>query len=132
MTAAMVAAALAVVAIAVFGLGDGRAMVSPPAAVVENFVRAVERGRFPQALKYLSANARGPISPARLAEAKARLESRIGRIEDVKGEEGWLAGDDAEAAAILKTRRSGEVRLALRLEREWGEWRVTGIEGLAP
>lgn len=132
MTAGLIAAALAVIAVAVFGLGDGRTMVSPPEAVAENFVRALECGRFPQAHKYLSAEARRRISDARLAEATERLESRIGRIEDVKGDEGWLAGDEAEAGAVVKTRTAGAVRLALRFRREMGEWRVAGIEGLGP
>lgn len=128
----MIAAALAVVAIAVFGRGDGRTMVSPPEAVAEDFVRALERGRFPQAHKYLSAAARRRISTARLAEATESLEARIGRIEDVKGEKGWLSGDDAEASAVVKTQRAAGVRLPLRFHREAGEWRVVGIVGLAP
>jgi hypothetical protein len=132
MLAGMIAAALAVVAIAVFGLGDGRTTVSPPEAVAESFVRALERGRFPQAHKYLSSADRPRISAARLAEVTARLQSRIGRIEDVRGEEGWLAGDDAEAAAVVKTQRSGDVRLPLRFHREMGEWRVVGIAALEP
>jgi hypothetical protein len=42
-----------------------------------------------------------------------------------------MAGDESEAAAVLETDRSKEVRLPLRLHREKGEWRVVGIEGLA-
>jgi hypothetical protein len=132
LTAAIIAVALAVVAAAVFGFGDRRTMVSPPEAVVENFVRALGRGRFPQAHKYLSTDARRGISVPRLAEATALLESRIGGIREVKGEKGWLAGDDAAAVALVKTQDARAVRLALRLRREMGEWRLVGIEGLAP
>lgn len=129
MTAALITAALAVVAGAVFGLGDGRVMVSPPEAVVEDFMRALERGRLPQARKYLSADGR---AAARLDDARARLDARIGEMQDVKGEKGRISGDEAEAAAVIKTRKRGEVRLGVRLHRETGEWRIRHVEGLLP
>jgi hypothetical protein len=132
MMAGMVAAAMAVVAATVFGLGDRRTMVSPPEAVVEDLLRALECRRYPQALKYFTRSAREKVSADQLAEATRRLESRIGRIEDVKGEEGWLSGDDAEATAVLRTDKADEVRVPLRLRRDLGEWRLTGIEGLSP
>jgi hypothetical protein len=128
----LVAGTLALLAAVVFGLGDRRTMVSPPEAVVENFVRALGRGRFPQAHRYLSSEAGRRITVARLAEATRHLESRIGDIRDVKGEEGRLSGDDAEAIALVQTPDAGEVRLPLRLHREAGEWRLLGIEGLTP
>jgi hypothetical protein len=129
--ALFVMATLGVVAIAVFGFGDRRTFVSPPATVVEDFVRALQCRRFPQAQKYFAGEARAGLSPELLADATSRLESRIGRIEEVTGEEGWMAGDEAEAVALLKTDSRDEVRMPLRLHREKGEWRLMGIEGLA-
>lgn len=130
-TGALVALSLALLATAVFGLGDGRTFVSPPGAVAESFVRALQCRRFPQAHRYLSAETRSRVTVETLAEATERLEARRGRIEDVKGEDAWLAGDAAEGAAMVKT-RAGETRLALPMRRESGEWRVTGIDGLTP
>lgn len=132
MTCALVAVSLAVIAVAVFGFDDRGTFVSPPSATVENFVRALQCGRFPQAHKFLSAAGRSRVSVDALETATTRLESGLGSIEDVQGEEGWMAGDDAEATAVLRTSKAREARVTLRLHREAGEWRVTGIEGLAP
>lgn len=132
LTIALVALSLAVIAVAVFGFGDGRTFVSPPGAVMENFVRSLQCRRFPQAHKFLSSSARAHVGVDALADATARLESRVGAIEDVHGEDGWLRGDDAEASAVLRAARAGDARVTLRLHRESGEWRVVGIEGLAP
>ena len=131
-TLGLVAGALALVAAVVFGAGDARTFVSPPEAVAEDFVHALEMERYPQACKYLSSAARARIGPRDLEQATARLESRIGPIEDVRGEEGWTAGDDAEALAVVRTRETESATLRLRLRRERGVWRVMGIEGLAP
>ena len=132
MTAGFVGAVMAVVAGVVLGAGDRRILVSPPEAVVESFLRALERGRLPQARKYLSDGARRETSIDRLREAKARLDSRTGDVLDVKGEGASISGDAAEAAAIVRTRTGGEVRFAVRLRREAGEWRVREVEGVLP
>ena len=129
---AAVAGFLGLIAAVVFGLGDRSTFVSPPEAVVEDLVRAAECRRYPQAMKYFTADARQRLSPDSVAEATRRLESRVGRIEDVKGEPGWMAGDDAQAFALIRTNQRDEVRLPMRLHREKGEWRVMGLEGLAP
>jgi len=128
---ALVMATLGLVAVVVFGLGDRRTFVSPPEAVVEDLVRALQCRRFRQSAKYFTRDARARVSPALLADVTARLESRIGRIEKVAAEDGWMAGDDAEAVAVLGTDQRDDVRVPLRLHREKGEWRVVGIEGLA-
>ena len=132
MTIAAVAVFLGSIAAVVFGLGDGSTFVSPPEAIVEDALRAASRKRFPQAMKYFSAAARRSLSPEAVAEATRRLEARVGRIEDVKGEARSMTGDAAEAFAVVRTERSDGIRLAMRLRREKGEWRLTGIEGLAP
>ena len=62
MTCGLVAVSLALIALAVFGFDDRRTLVSPPAAVVEDFVRALQCRRFPQAHKYLASAARSRVS----------------------------------------------------------------------
>jgi hypothetical protein len=125
----VLAVALAVCAAAVFGLHDGKTLVSPPEAVAEDFLRATSMRRYPQAGKHLSAGARAHINEDALAAARARLEEATGGIEDVRGEAGWIAGDTAEAFGALRG-RDRDVRVPLRLLRERGAWRIAGISGL--
>jgi len=128
---AVPAAALAVCAGAVFGLGDGRTLVSPPEAVAEDFVHAVRMERYTQAARRLSGETRARVGEDALAALRARLEAATGGIEDVHGEPGWIAGEEAEASAGLRGRRA-RVDVRVRMTREKGEWRVTGMDGLAP
>ena len=125
----VLAIALAVCAAAVFGLGDGRTLVSPPEAVAEDFLRATSMKRYPQAVQGLSEEARAHIDEDELAEVNARLEEATGGIEDVRGEEGWIAGETAEAHASVRGRRR-TVDVRLRLLRERGVWRVAELPGL--
>ena len=122
----VLAVALSVCAAAVFGLGDGRTLVSPPEAVAEDFLRATWKKRYPQALHGLSEEARARIDEEDLAVVRARLDEATGGIEDVRGLEGRIAGDAAEAYGEVRGRR-GSVRVPLRLVRERGVWRVAGL-----
>ena len=128
---AITAAGLALCAAAVFGGGDRRILVSPPEAIAEDFLRAVRMKRYPQAAKYLSQEARAQVGEADLAAVRDRLEAVVGGIEDVRGEESRITGDGAEAGAEIRG-LARTTTVALRLRREKGEWRVEGIEGLAP
>ena len=123
----VLAVALAVCAVSVFGLGDGRTLVSPPEAVAEDFLRATWMKRYPQAARYLSEDARAHINDDALAAARARLEEATGGIEDVRGEQGWIAGETAEAYASVRG-RDRSVGVRLRLRRQKGEWRVAGLD----
>ena len=125
-----VAAALAVVAAAVFGLGDRRTLVPPPEAVVESFVRELETGRYQRATGYLSTELQPNVKPEQLRAWTSRLLARTGDIIDVRGEPGWLAGDRAEAYARLKTERAGEPALRFTLYREEGVWKINGLASL--
>ena len=130
-TLAIVAAALAVCAAAVFGAGDRRTLVSPPEAIAEDFLRAVWMKRHSQARKYLGAQAKAGVGEEELARLRARLEEAAGGIEDVRGEAGWIAGDVAEAGAEIRGREK-TLHVRLPFSRETGEWRLTGIESLTP
>jgi hypothetical protein len=126
----VVAAALALVAAAVFGLGDRRTLVPPPEAVVENFVRELETGRYERATGYLNTELESSVTPEQLRAWTARLRGRTGEIIDVRGEPGWLAGERAEAYARLKTERAGEPALRFTLSREGGVWKINGLLSL--
>jgi len=125
---AVPAVALAVCAAAVFGLGDGRTLVSAPEVVAEDFVHAIRMERYSQAARHLSEEARARTGEDALAGVRSRLEGATGGIEDVRGEAGWIAGEKAEAVAVLRGRRA-PVRVGVRMARENGEWRVTGMDG---
>ena len=124
------AVALGVCAAAVFGLGDGATMVSPPEAVAEDFLRAVWMRRYPQAARYLDGDARVRLGPDALVAARARLEEATGGIRDVAGEESRISGEGAEGIAAVRGARA-TARVTLRMRREKGEWRVSEV-GLAP
>jgi hypothetical protein len=124
------AAALALVAAAVFGLGDARTLVPPPEAVVENFVRELETERYEQATNYLSGELQSGVKPEQLRAWTSQLLGRTGDVLDVRGEPGWLAGERAEAYARLKTERAGEPALRFTLSREEGVWKVNGLTSL--
>jgi len=128
---AMAALALAVCAAAIFGRGDGRTMVSPPEAVAEDFLRALWMKRYPQAARFLAADARVRLGDEALAAMRTRLEEATGGIRDVSGEEGRISGDEADGTASLRGKRATVV-VAVRLRREKGEWRVSGVAGLTP
>jgi hypothetical protein len=126
----VLAAALFVCAASIFGLGDRQTLVSPPEAVAEDFLRATWMKRYPQAAQDLSEGARAHINEDELAAVRARLEEATGGIEDVRGEEGWIAGETAEAYASVRG-RARTVRVRLRLLRESGNWRVAGVSGIS-
>ena len=127
----VLAIALAVCAASVFGLGDRRTLASPPEAVAENFLRATCMKRYPQAARYLSEDARRRVGDGALSDARDRLDAAVGGIEDVRGEESWIAGNTAEATGELRGRRR-TLPVRLRLLWEKGEWRVAGIASLTP
>lgn len=125
-----IAAALALVAAAVFGLGDTRALVPPPESVVEGFVRELETGRYEQATGYLSAELQPGVTPGQLRDWTSQLLARTGDVIDVRGEPGWQTGLRAEAYARLKTERAGEPALRFMLLREDGVWKINGLASL--
>ena len=124
---AVLIASLLLIAGAVFGLGDRGVLVSPPEAVAENFMRALSTGRYDMALPYLSDGLARTTDAASLKAYKDRLEAKTGAIEEVKGENGRILGEQAVADAVLKTERAGEVTVPLRMERSEGEWTIRHI-----
>jgi type II secretory pathway pseudopilin PulG len=120
---AIMAVLLGAVAAALFGARDGRVLVSPPEAVGEGFLRALQNRRYDQARPLLSAELREGTSADDLRALHQALEARFGRIEEVEGEKGLVP---SEAVEVLRT-TSGRHPLTLRLRREHGEWRLADL-----
>ena len=119
---------LALVAAAVFGLGDKTTLVPPPEAVVESFVRALQAERYDGAMTLLSEDLQTKVEPGTLRSLAERLRQRAGKILDAQGEAGWIDGDRAEACARLQTER-GQTLFKFPLSRGKGLW---SIQSLAP
>ena len=122
------AMALAVCAGAIFGLGDGRTLVPAPEGVAEDFLRAVWMKRYPQAARYLAEDAQ--LGDEALAALHARLEEASGGIQDVRGGEGRIAGDEALGTARVRGGRA-TVTVTIHTHRVKGEWRISAV-ALAP
>jgi hypothetical protein len=122
---AMILAALAVVALGVFGFHDDATFVPPPEAVVEGFMRALTTHRYAQALSYLDPGLRARGAGA-LRRREAEIERVCGHVHDVRGEAGNRSGESASAVAVLRTAR-GDARLRFELLRQQGEWRLASL-----
>ena len=127
---ATIAAALVVVAAAVFGAHDADTLVSPPEAVAEDFGRELAMARYTLSRKYLSAEQRRQQSANDL---KARFEpwrARIGKFDAAEARELSREGDRSSAACELQGDRS-TVSLSVLLVRQHGLWRVERWEAAA-
>lgn len=122
------AVSLALVAWAVFVLGDRTVLVPPPEAVAEGFMRQLQTRRFEQARSYL---ARPAVRSAEGLRARLEaLERAVGRIQDVRGRRGTVGSLDASAVADLTTADRARAEVAFSLRREHGEWRIADLDGL--
>lgn len=122
------AVSLALVAWAVFVLGDRTVLVPPPEAVAEGFMRQLQTRRFEQARSYL---ARPAVRSAEDLRARLEaLERAVGRIQDVRGRRGTVGSLDASAVADLTTADRARAEVAFSLRREHGEWRIADLDGL--
>ena len=126
-SAAVSAVALAVVAVAVLGLGDGRCFTAPPESVAEQFVRKLGTHRWAPAREHFTPELAATVAEGALRDATHAFEQRWGRIRQVEGQPGPQSGDQAWAAARVTTARHAQVRVMLPLERRSGVWRVTGL-----
>jgi hypothetical protein len=106
-------------ALAIYRLDDRELMVSPPEAVAEGFFRAVVTHRPDQACAYLLQR----TGPETIVSLQQSIESRFGRINDVKTE--TVSRTDERAVVSVELRSSqaggaGEVTVAWNGE----EWKV--------
>jgi hypothetical protein len=127
--AATLAVSLAVVGLAVFGLGDRTVLTAPPEAVAEGFARQLAAHRYSRAVPLLDDELAARERPETLRARVEAFEQRAGSIERVQGEPVRIDGDRAEAVARLTTERGGEVTMRVALARKQGVWKVAGFEG---
>lgn len=120
-TLGIAAAALALIAIVVFGGGDRQVLVPPPDAVAESFTREVVEGRYQLASKYLSRDLRKRVSAADLRRRFRPVRAQLGPPHTVAATLDWLGNEEAMARAMVDTSRGSAV-LSLSFTREQGLW----------
>lgn len=122
LVAAVTAGALALVAGSVVAGHDTSTFVSPPEAVVEQFVRKLATARYDVARAHLADDS--PAARDRIRAASDTLRARAGAITQVEGKPGVIDGDRATATAVVTTERAGEISMEFRLIRRTGSWRI--------
>lgn len=127
---ATVALALVVTAGSLFGLRDRSVLASPPEATVEDFLRKLATERYVRAHADLSDDLARAVGPDSLRSLLRALESRVGTIDDVRGERIWMTETSARAAAVLKTDDGREMEVELPLTWSNGEWSIADVRGL--
>jgi hypothetical protein len=119
---AVAAAALGIVGASVSLGHDRMTLVSPPEAVVEEFVRKLAGGRYDVAMQHLEQDS--PEMRARVRDTSDTLRARAGGINQVEGQEGTMDGDMATASARITTERAGEITMDFTLFRRQGSWKI--------
>lgn len=122
LVAAVTAGALALVAASVVAGHDTATLVSPPDAVVEQFVRKLATARYDVALAHLDDDS--PAMRERVRITSDTLRARAGAIEQVEGKPGVMDRDSATATAVVTTERAGNITMQFRLIRRAGSWRI--------
>jgi hypothetical protein len=126
---AVIALALLVTGGAVGALRDRAVLVPPPEMVVEEFVHQISLNRWAQARTHLTEELAHRLGPDSLRTYLARLEQRVGRIEDVRGRPFFATDVAAEATAEITRADGGHATLRLPLSREHGIWKIARLEG---
>jgi hypothetical protein len=122
LVAAVTAGALALVAGSIVAGHDTGTLVSPPQAVVEQFVRKLAAARYDVARAHLADDS--PPARERIRVASDTLRARAGAINQVEGKPGVIDGDRATATAVVTTERAGEITMEFALMRRSGSWRI--------
>ncbi len=127
LVALVVAIALAVVAGAVFGIGDASVMVSPPEAVAEEFVRELATRRYDLARQRVAESARGRATEGALRQTFEPVRVHTGKINTVDATPSPSPfGDSGEALARADVHGDrGTASLTIALSREKGLWAVS-------
>lgn len=122
-TAGTLAGALLLVAVAVFGAKDGALFVPPPEALAEHFARALGKGRYEVAHRYLASETRAHESADGLQARFGAARAQLGAFEDVRAS--TLRSETDHASAVADIRGSGSnTRVTVVLTRENGLWTV--------
>jgi len=116
--AGVAALALAIIAGAVFGLGDRETFTSPPEAIAEDFVRALSTGRYDVAMKYV--DPRAGVSRADIRTWSDDLRAKAGGIENVDVPAVSMQGDSADAIyEVSGTKETVTGQLRLTFDKTW-------------
>jgi hypothetical protein len=118
--------ALVSLAIAVFVAGDRHTVVPPPESVAQGLLRQLATRRYRQTRQFLSASARSTYTPERLREWVEQLESRLGRMQTVRGEVMDVTGETA-LVRVTVAGREGKSVVQIRLQRQHGLWLITKL-----
>jgi hypothetical protein len=116
------ALALTVVAGVVIAGHETTMFVPPPENVAEEFTRKLAMGRYDVAGAHLEANT--PDMAAAIRRSSDALRAQAGRVSQVAGEPGAIAGDAATASVTIATRDAGELQWEFSLVRRGGEWKI--------
>lgn len=122
----VLAVALAVAGASV-AAGDRTALVAPPERVAEEFVKHVVAGRYEPARRRLSDEARLGIGSDDLRQLRASIESRLGRVREVNGQNATMNGNEAVADMELTSADGSRREMEIRLVRRRGVWFVAGV-----
>ena len=128
-------AQLAVLAVALLtaGLsvhfGDGSALVPPPEAEAEDFMRSIAAGRYEPARKRMSDDARHTVDLPALADLRRRLEQKIGTVQQIEGVRSHIRGEDAVADVLVTPARGPSRELQVPLVRRHRSWFVARLPG---
>lgn len=121
--AGLIALAFGIVGAAVFGLGDRDTFVSPPEAVVQEFVRAVGNGRVEPARSMLVSDAERTTSTGEVRAISSKFRSSVGHLNDVEATITRRTRDSASVRADVDGQHAN-VDLTLLVVREHGAWFV--------
>lgn len=105
---------------------DRTILVPPPEQVSESFFKQVQMKRYSRALPLLEVSLKREVTPYVLSELRREVESKIGTIQKVKGEKGFINGDTASATAQLKGEKKS-MQIEVRLMRQQGVWKVSSV-----
>lgn len=122
-----IAIALGVVAMAVFGMSDGRILTAPPERRLDEALVILTNRRYAQVRALLSHDMAERVPPDSLRSLLQGLERRIGRIGKIDTEREWMRGDSASAVARLEGERGRTVVVRVPLLREQGVWRIADL-----
>jgi hypothetical protein len=125
-TLGLIAAALALVAVAVFGGGDRQLLVPPPDSSAESFVRQLTTGRYDLATKYLASDLRRTVGEKDLRSRYEPLRTALGPINQVGAEIEFIGLERAGARASIAA-DNGRVWMPMRFTRELGLWVVSDL-----
>lgn len=121
---AVVVIAFAIVAGAVFGLGDEEVFVQPPERVTEEFVHAVSLGQGGAARAMLSRGAERGTTSGDIRGVSDEFRARVGRVERVEGRVAERRRDTVMVRAEIAGERANAQPVVV-LVREHGEWSIT-------